>query len=106
MACLRDIKRITKKKVMALQPIYGVNHGIKIGNTCSPASITIYSGKTLEYLIEHEFFLYDDYAEFTTLEEAIDYVKTLESYDKSKEIFIHECLPWEDYKKQWNIKED
>jgi len=74
MTCLRDIKYLTKKKVLALQPIYYVRAGLKIQNkVICPMKIIKYAGQELEKAIDN-FLLADAHACFTTEQEANDFI--------------------------------
>lgn len=73
MTCLRDIKYLTKKKVLALQPIYYVQAGLNIGNKRGTWSIIKLEGEKLEKALDN-FLLYEDYRCFTTEQEANDFI--------------------------------
>lgn len=73
MTCLRDIKYLTKKKVLALQPIYYAQAGLNIGNKRGKWSIIKLEGEKLEKAIDN-LLLYEDYRCFTTEQEANDFI--------------------------------
>ena len=73
MTCLRDIKYLTKKKVLALQPIYYAQAGLNIGNKRGKWSIIKLEGEKLEKAIDN-LLLYEDYRCFTTEQEADDFI--------------------------------
>lgn len=73
MTCLRDIKYLTKKKVLALQPIYYAQAGLNIGNKRGKWSIIKLEGEKLEKALDN-FLLYEDYRCFTTEQEANDFI--------------------------------
>lgn len=52
MTCLKDIKYLTKKKVLALQPIYYVGAGLNIGNHRGKWSIIKFEGEKLEKALD------------------------------------------------------
>ena len=74
MTCLRDIKYLTKKKVMALQPIYLVQAPLHIYDRITKPSIIKLEGEKLEHSIDN-YLLYDSHCCFTSLEEAYEYCK-------------------------------
>ena len=74
MVRLRDIKYLTKKKVVSLQPIYYVSAGIRCGNTVSKAKYIKLEGEELKNALETQYILYDDDKMFTTEEEAQELV--------------------------------
>ncbi len=76
MVCLRDIKYLTKKKVLAMQPIYYVGAGLKIQNKGGGWFIIKFEGDKLKRALDN-FLLYEDYRCFTTEQEAQDLVKKL-----------------------------
>lgn len=76
MTCLRDIKHLTKKKVLALQPIYYAQAGLNIGNKRGKWSIIKLEGEKLEKAIDN-FLLYEDYRCFTTEQEANDFINNI-----------------------------
>lgn len=73
MTCLRDIKYLTKKKVLALQPIYYAQAGLNIGNKRGKWSTIKLEGEKLEKALDN-FLLYEDYRCFTTEQEANDFI--------------------------------
>lgn len=76
MVCLRDVKYLTKKKVLAMQPIYYVRAGLKIQNKCGGWSVVKFEGDKLKSALD-DYLLYEDYRCFTTEQEASDLVKKL-----------------------------
>ena len=74
MVRLRDIKYLTKNKVLALQPIYYVRAGIRCGNTISKAKYIKLEGEELKNALETQYILYDEDKMFTTEEEAQELV--------------------------------
>ena len=76
MTCLRDIKYLTKKKVLALQPIYYAQADLNIGNKRGKWSIIKLEGEKLEKAIDN-FLLYEDYRCFTTKQEANDFINNI-----------------------------
>lgn len=73
MTCLKDIKYLTKKKVLVLQPIYYAQAGLNIGNKRGKWSIIKLEGEKLEKALDN-FLLYEDYRCFTTEREANDFI--------------------------------
>ena len=73
MTCLKNIKYLTKKKVLTLQPIYYAQAGLNIGNKRDKWSIIKLEGEKLEKAIDN-FLLYEDYRCFTTEQEANDFI--------------------------------
>lgn len=76
MTCLKDIKYLTKKKVLAMQPIYYVGAGLKILNRGGGWWVAKLDGDKLKLALDN-FLLYEDYRCFTTEQEAQDLVKKL-----------------------------
>lgn len=76
MTCLKDIKYLTKKKVLALQPIYYVGAGLNIGNKRGKWHIIKFEGEKLEKALDN-LLLYEDYRCFTTEQEALDKIKQI-----------------------------
>ena len=76
MTCLRDIKYLTKKKVLALQPIYYAQADLNIGNKRGKWSIIKLEGEKLEKAIDN-FLLYEDYRCLTTKQEANDFINNI-----------------------------
>ena len=76
MVCLRDIKYLTKKKVLKMQPIYYVGAGLKILNSDGGWFVIKFEGDKLKLALDN-FLLYEDYRCFTTEKEAQDLVKKL-----------------------------
>lgn len=71
MTCLKDIKYLTKKKVLKMQPIYYVGPGLKVGKECGKWWLVKLEGEKLEKALDN-FLLYEDYRCFTTEQEAKD----------------------------------
>lgn len=76
MVCLRDIKYLTKKKVLAMQPIYYVGAGLKIQNKGGGWFVIKFEGDKLKRALDN-LLLYEDYRCFTTEQEAQDLVEKL-----------------------------
>ena len=74
MVCLKDIKRLTKKKVLSLQPIYYVFYPMKISDREPEPRIFKLEGEKLEGALK-TMLLYDDFRCFTTEEEALKYIE-------------------------------
>jgi len=74
MTCLKDIKYLTKKKVLSLQPIYYAQPGLNIGNKRGKWSVIKLEGEKLEKALDN-YLLYNDYLCFTTEKEALDLIK-------------------------------
>lgn len=82
MTCLKDIKYLTKKKVLKMQPIYYVGAGLKILNSGGNWWVAKLDGDKLKLALDN-FLLYEAYRCFTTEKEAQDLVKKLaEQKDK------------------------
>lgn len=78
MVCLRDIKYLTKKKALALQPIYYARPGLNLGGKPISKPVVIkLEGKELEKAIDDYYLLFDDHRCFTTEQEALDCIKTI-----------------------------
>lgn len=77
MVCLRDIKYLTKKKVLAMQPIYYACFPITIyGKAVHKPQVIKLEGDRLKRALDEPYFLYDDNKMFTTEEEAWDLLKS------------------------------
>lgn len=82
MTCLKDVKYLTKKKVLAMQPIYYVGAGLNIGNHKGKWWVVKLDGDKLEKALDN-FLLYEDYRCFTTEQEAND---LMNKYNQRNEI--------------------
>ena len=78
MSCLKDVKYLTKKKVLKMQPIYYVGAGLNIGNEKGKWWVVKLEGEKLEKALDN-FLLYEDYRCFTTEQEANE---LMEKYNK------------------------
>lgn len=76
MTCLKDVKYLTKKKVLSLQPIYYVKPGLKIGTEKTSPVIIKLEGEGLEKAVDN-YLLYDDHLCFTTEQEAMEKIKDI-----------------------------
>lgn len=77
MTCLRDIKYLTVKKALALQPIYYVKMGLKCsGKISNPPSVIKLEDEALKKALDYNL-LYDARRCFTTPEEADAYIEGL-----------------------------
>ena len=73
MTCLKDIKKLTKKKVLDLQPIYYVKIGISDNIYNLSTSIIKLEGEQLKKALKN-YWLYDIDRAFTSKEEAENYI--------------------------------
>lgn len=87
MVCLRDIKYLTKKKVLAMQPIYYACFPIKVGieYVHKPQVIKL-EGDRLKRALDEPFFLYDDNKMFTTEQEAWDLLNSHYKQAEQKDV--------------------
>lgn len=76
MTCLKDIKYLTKKKVLAMQPIYYVGPGLNVGKKRGKWWLVKFEGEKLEKALDN-FLLYEDYRCFTTEQEANELLNKL-----------------------------
>ena len=77
MVCLRDIKYLTKKKALVLQPIYYAKPVLNLGGKpISKPTIIKLEGKELEKAID-DYLLFDDHRCFTTEQEALDCINNI-----------------------------